>query len=125
MPILVATDHDVIMLDVERGTSASADGIGDRPTCLAADRRVQGRVWCGTHHGGVFRSDDGGMSWQSVGLASHLIMAVAVSPTERDVVWVGTEPSKVWRSGDAGRTWQHTSDLETLPSSSEWSFPPR
>ena len=125
MPILVVTDHDVIILDVERGTSASPDGIGDRPTCLAADPLIQGRVWCGTHHGGVFRSDDDGRSWQSVGLASRLITAVAVSPTERDVVWVGTEPSTVWRSGDAGRTWQQTSNLETLPSSSEWSFPPR
>lgn len=124
MPILVAADHGVIVLDVERGTSASADGIADRPTCLAADPLVRGRVWCGTH-GGVFRSDDGGRSCQLVGLANRVIMAVAVSPTERDVVWVGTEPSQVWRTGDAGSTWQQTSNLETLPSSSEWSFPPR
>jgi photosystem II stability/assembly factor-like uncharacterized protein len=125
MPILVATAHDVIVLDVERGTSASADGIGDRPTCLAADPLVHGRVWCGTRSSGVFRSDDGGRSWMSVGLANRLIMSVATSPTERDVVWVGTEPSEVWRSGDAGATWQQTSSLETLSSSSEWSFPPR
>jgi len=38
---------------------------------------------------------------------------------------VGTEPSEVWRSGDAGSTWEQTSKLETLSSSSEWSFPPR
>ncbi|HEX7780800.1 MAG TPA: hypothetical protein VF424_16230, partial [Vicinamibacterales bacterium] len=61
----------------------------------------------------------------SVGLAGRLVMAVTASPVERDVVWVGTEPSEVWRSEDAGRTWQETSRLETLPSSSEWSFPPR
>jgi len=41
------------------------------------------------------------------------------------VVWVGTEPSEVWRSGDAGSSWEQTSTLETLSSSSEWSFPPR
>jgi photosystem II stability/assembly factor-like uncharacterized protein len=52
-------------------------------------------------------------------------MAVTASPAERDVVWVGTEPSEVWRSRDAGRTWEQTSKLETLSSSSEWSFPPR
>jgi hypothetical protein len=125
MPIVVATDHDVIVIDVERGTSAFADGIGDRPTCLAADPPVPGRVWCGTEHGGVFRSDDGGMFWQPVGLANRLIMSVATSPTEQDVVWVGTEPSEVWRSGDAGSSWEQTSTLETLSSSSEWSFPPR
>lgn len=123
--MLVATDREVVVIDVPRGTSASAHGISDRPTCLAADALVHGRAWCGTHRGGVFRSDDGGKSWKSVGLAGRLIMAIAASPVERDVVWVGTEPSEVWRSADAGTTWEQTSRLETLASSSEWSFPPR
>jgi hypothetical protein len=125
MSILVATDREVVVIDVERGGSAPAQGIGDRPTCLAADPLVHGRAWCGTHRGGVFRSDDGGASWKMAGLAGRLIMAVTASPVERDVVWVGTEPSEVWRSGDAGTTWEQTSRLETLSSSSEWSFPPR
>jgi photosystem II stability/assembly factor-like uncharacterized protein len=125
MPILVATDREVIVIDVERGTSVSAQGLSDRPTCLAVDALVQGRAWCGTHRDGVFRTDDGGRSWRSVGLAGRLIMAIAASPAERDVLWAGTEPSEVWRSADAGNTWQQTSRLETLSSSSEWSFPPR
>jgi photosystem II stability/assembly factor-like uncharacterized protein len=125
MSILVATDREVVVIDVERGTAMPARGIGDRPTCLAADPLVRGRAWCGTHRGGVFRSDDGGKSWQPVGLAGRLIMAVTASPVEPHVVWVGTEPSKVWRSGDAGTSWEQTSKLETLSSSSEWSFPPR
>src|SRR6266850_2156023 len=79
MPMLVATDREVVVVDVERGTSASVQGIGDRPTCVAADSLVHGRVWCGTHLGGVFRSDDGGRSWRSVGLARRLTMAIAAS----------------------------------------------
>jgi hypothetical protein len=125
MPMLVATDREVLAIDVERGLVATAPGIDDRPTCLATDPLVPGRAWCGTHHGGMFRTDDGGASWQPVGLAGRLIMAVTASPVERDVVWVGTEPSEVLRSGDGGTTWQPTSRLETLPSSPEWSFPPR
>lgn len=125
MPMLVATDRHVMVIDVERRTSARAQAINDRPTCLAADPLVHGRAWCGTHSGGVFRSDDGGRSWQSVGLAGRLIMAITASSVERDVVWVGTEPSEVWHSRDAGTTWKKTSTLVTLPSSSEWSFPPR
>lgn len=125
MSILVATDREVVVVDVERGTSAHAQGISDRPTCLAADPLTQGRAWCGTQRGGVFRSDDGGRSWRAVGLLGKLIMAVTASPVERDLVWVGTEPSEVWRSHDAGTTWEQTSRLETLASSSEWSFPPR
>ena len=109
MQILVATEREVLVFDVERGTSASAKGIGDRPTCLAADPLVHGRVWCGTHRGGMFRSDDAGRSWQSVGLAGRLIMIVTASPVERDLVWVGTEPSEVWRSENGGTTWEQTS----------------
>jgi photosystem II stability/assembly factor-like uncharacterized protein len=123
--MLVATDREVLVIDVERGAGAPAHGIGGRPTCLSADPTGRGRAWCGTQRDGVFRSDDGGRSWQSVGLAGRLIMAITASPAERDVVWVGTEPSEVWRSGDAGNTWEQTSRLETLSSSSEWSFPPR
>ena len=125
MPILVASDRDVVVMDEERGTSMLAKGIADRPTCLAADPRTDGRAWCGTHRGGVFRSDDSGNSWHPVGLAGRLIMAIIASPAERDVIWVGTEPSEVWRSADAGDSWTQTSRLDTLPSSPDWSFPPR
>jgi photosystem II stability/assembly factor-like uncharacterized protein len=125
MSILVATEREVILIDAEQGGTTPTRGLGDRPTCLTADPLVHGRVWCGTHRGGVFRSDDGGTSWQMVGLAGRTIMTVTASPTERDVAWVGTEPSEVWRSGDAGSTWEQTSRLETLPSSPEWSFPPK
>ena len=125
MALLVATDREVVVIDVERGASAAAQGIDGRPTCLSTDPLVQGRAWCGTNRNGVFRTDDGGRSWQSIGLAGPLIMTISASPTDRDVVWVGTEPSAVWRSEDAGITWVQTSPLETLSSSSRWSFPPR
>jgi photosystem II stability/assembly factor-like uncharacterized protein len=125
MPLLVATDREVLIVDVDRGTSASARGIGDRPTCLTADPIVRGRAWCGTRQAGVFRSDDGGAAWRSVGLVGRSITSVAASLVEPNLVWAGTEPSEVWRSADAGTTWERTSRLETLPSSPEWSFPPR
>ena len=125
MPILVATDHDVIVIDVDRSTSASAHGIIGLPTCLAAGPLVNGRTWCGTHRDGVFRSDDGGRSWKSVGFVGQHITAVTADAVTRNTVWVGTEPSEVWRSGDAGATWEETTRLETLSSASRWSFPPR
>lgn len=125
MLALVATDRTVLIIDVEQGTTTTARGVDDRPTCLAADPLVEGRAWCGTHRGGVFRSDDGGRSWTGAGLEGRSIMTIAPSPADRDLVWVGTEPSAVWRSIDAGRRWEPTRPLDTLPSSSDWSFPPR
>src|SRR3954462_8095139 len=118
MPILIATDREVIVIDVERSTSVSAHGISDRPTCVAADALVHGRAWCGTHRDGVFRTDDGGRSWRSVGLAGRPAMAISPSPGARDVRWGGTDPSEVWRSAGGGSTWEQTSRLETLPSAS-------
>jgi hypothetical protein len=125
MSILVATDREVVVIDDTNGSSSPAQGISDRPTCLAADPFVRERAWCGTNRDGVFRSDDGGRSWQSVGLAGKLVMALTASPADDDVVWAGTEPSEVWRSDDAGVTWEQTSRLDTLPSSPSWSFPPK
>jgi hypothetical protein len=126
MPLLVATERQVLVVDESRGTMRPVQGLGEgRPTCLAADPWVPGRAWCGTDRHGVFRSDDGGASWRPVGLPNRRLMSLAASPAEADVVWAGTEPSKVWRSGDGGVTWEPTRALEELPSSSTWSFPPK
>lgn len=135
MRILVATRSEVLAVDDERGTVRPAGGPGDaRPTCLAADPQVPGRAWCGTARAGVFRSEDGGTSWQSVGLRDQRITALAATAAgandraggaEANILWAGTEPSEVWRSDDGGSTWERTRDLQELPSSSEWSFPPR
>ncbi|HEX6940776.1 MAG TPA: YCF48-related protein [Longimicrobiales bacterium] len=126
MTLLVATESEVLMLDAERPSLRPTAGLGDqRPTCLAAAPRVAGRAWCGTHRGGVFRSDDGGETWRPVGLQDLRITAITADPVQDDAVWVGTEPSEVWHSGDGGSTWERTRDLEELPSSPEWSFPPK
>jgi photosystem II stability/assembly factor-like uncharacterized protein len=125
MPILVATESDIVVVDGENGHTVLARGLTDRPTCLSSDLLAAGRAWCGTQRGGVFRSDDGGASWRAVGLAGRSLMAVTASPSEPDVIWAGTEPSQIWRSQDGGRTWQELRGLETLPSSRDWSFPPK
>ena len=45
MVILVATDRDVVVIDVEQRAGATAHGIDDCPTCLTADPLVRGRAW--------------------------------------------------------------------------------
>ena len=121
--ILVATESTVLVVDANRGTMWPSTGLGDRPTCITGDST--GRAWCGTQRGGAYRSDDGGGSWRSIGLEGRRIMSIAASPAQPDLVWVGTEPSEVWRSENGGESWQQTYPLETLPSSPEWSFPPK
>jgi photosystem II stability/assembly factor-like uncharacterized protein len=123
--ILVATESTVRSIDADRGTIKGGDARADRPTCLAADPFVKGRGWCGTRRGGVLRTEDGGVSWSPVGVAGKEITSITASPAQRDLIWVGTEPSEVWRSESAGDEWNQTARLETLPSSPDWSFPPR
>lgn len=124
--VLVATAHEVLVVDPAQGSVEIASGLeGAAPTGLTADPHVVGRAWCCTHRRGVFRSDDGGATWAPAGLDGEKLMVVAASPARRDRLWAGVEMSAVWRSDDAGRTWRRTAQLETLPSSGDWAFPPR
>lgn len=103
---------------------------GESPTCLAADRRHLGRMYCGTERG-VWRSDDAGLSWDLIGKEMPIphITAVDVDSTDdrggAAAAYVGTEPSHLFRSRDGGETWDELPALTALPSSKEWSFPPR
>ncbi|HVH31563.1 MAG TPA: glycosyl hydrolase [bacterium] len=101
------------------------------PSCVAVDPTDSTRLYCGTWGEGVWRSQDGGRTWNQAGpgISHPEITSVAVGPPERGqrfgVVYVGTEPSTLFRSTDGGSTWQELSGLRMLPSSRTWSFPPR
>jgi photosystem II stability/assembly factor-like uncharacterized protein len=124
--ILVATGTRVLVVDPATGGIRSAAGLeGRRPTCLAAAAWAPARAWCGTRRHGVMRTEDGGESWQGAGTAARHVTALSSSPASPGVLWAGMEPSQVWVSRDEGGGWARTSSLDSLPSSSEWSFPPR
>jgi photosystem II stability/assembly factor-like uncharacterized protein len=124
--LLVATGRTVLRVDAGTGTVEEAEGLrGQLPTCLAGDARRARWGWCGTAKGGVFRTETAGRSWYPAGLSGEHVTALAASPALPGVVWAGTEPSAVWRFGDGAPGWVRTADLLTLPSSSEWSFPPK
>ncbi len=82
-------------------------------------------IWAGTGEedsrnsispgGGIFKSTDGGESWQPMGLEeTQAIGRVVVHPTEKDIVyvaalghpWGANEERGLYKTTDGGRTWR-------------------
>jgi photosystem II stability/assembly factor-like uncharacterized protein len=61
-------------------------------------------------HSGLFRSEDGGRSWQPVALPSkhpHVdVMAVTPHPEDAGTVYVATHEAGVFKAIDGGKSWQ-------------------
>lgn len=83
------------------------------------------RIWCGTIPGGLFRSEDGGDTWELVrSLWEHPkrlkwfgggadfpgIHSICVDPRDSDHVTVGVSCGGVWMTQDGGSTWMCRAD---------------
>jgi photosystem II stability/assembly factor-like uncharacterized protein len=133
------TDHSVWYVGVGSGGVWKTTNAGttwtpvfdDQPVysigSVAVDPGNPSRVWVGTgenvggrHVGfgdGIYRSDDGGKSWQNMGLAeSEHISTIVVHPEDPDTVWVAVQ-GPLWSPGgerglymttDGGETWEKT-----------------
>ncbi|HZF66475.1 MAG TPA: glycosyl hydrolase, partial [Gemmatirosa sp.] len=90
---------------------------GGRSVAVAGSAARPLEYWMGTTGGGVFKSTDGGMSWQPA-TDKHFggtIGYIAVAESNPDVVYVGTgeyairgnvsHGEGVWKTTDAGKTW--------------------
>ena len=80
--------------------------IGTGETC------IRGNIMPGD---GVYRSSDGGETWQHVGFRdSHAISKIRIHPTDPDIIYVASfgkysapsEERGVFKSTDGGDTWQ-------------------
>jgi hypothetical protein len=99
------------------------DGRGAR--CLALDPQDPDTLYVGTSDEGIFKSEDGGRTWEKLsGIEHPRVTVVAVSPTD-GAVYAGTEPSALFVSRDGGLSWRELEGMRNLPSAPTWSFPPR
>lgn len=89
--------------------SGKKDGEGFEHVHALAMDAAGGAIFLGTHVG-LFRSENGGRSWQKVALAtkhSHLdVMAVVPNQREPKTIYVGTHEAGVIKSTDGGATWK-------------------
>lgn len=131
--LYAATGSDVVRLTSTDGERWSVESLLQDvgAQCVAIDPHDSQRVYAGTFDHGLFRTRDGGQSWQPAGrgISYERVLSVAVSPAQQadgiSVVFAGTEPSSLYRSEDGGETWQDSPALRDLPSAPTWSFPPR
>lgn len=91
---------------------------GGRVTAVAGHGAQPNTFYFGGVGGGVFRTDDAGMTWRNLTdgqVPVGSIGAVKVAPSNPDILWVGTGSAAirsnvsigkgVYRSLDGGRTW--------------------
>ncbi len=98
---------------------------GGRSSAVTGVRNKPSLYYFGGSGGGVWRTKDGGQSWENIsdGFFGGSIGAIEVAPSDPNVIYVGGGEETVrgnvspgygmWRSTDAGETWQHIGLLQS------------
>src|SRR5277367_6810999 len=93
---------------------------GGRVVAVTGDPVNKLVFYFGATGGGIWKTEDGGISWRNVSdgfVSTGSVGAVAVAPSNTDVVYAGMGEAcvrgdasygdGVYRSADAGKTWTH------------------
>ena len=107
------------------GWATAVAGHPDKPTTF----------YFGSADGGVWRTDNAGVTWQALfnDAGSASIGALALAPSNPDVIWIGTgqiqqrwdivDGDGVYRSEDGGQTWRHVGLEDTRHIGDLWVDP--
>lgn len=68
--------------------------------------------------GGLFRSTDGGRSWEDLGVPTRRVWDVFGASDGR--LYAGTQPARLYVSTDGGRRWSERPSLRDHPTVDEW-----
>jgi hypothetical protein len=126
-----------LFLGTENGLyQATPNGAGYACTCIAfkgagsfraapvVDKNNPRTIYAGTTRAGMYRSRDGGASWEEAnrGLVYKDVWALVQHPTT-GTLFVGTSPADAFISTDSGDTWVECDQLQRLPTTKGWHGP--
>ncbi|MFA5129927.1 MAG: hypothetical protein WC477_03325 [Patescibacteria group bacterium] len=74
-------------------------------TQLAIDWFNSTILYAGTSEGEIFKSTDGGLSWQVVERTNASVTSILIDDRDSRTVYVGTYGDGVWKTMDGGSTW--------------------
>lgn len=82
------------------------------------------RLYVGTGLAGMYRSEDGGQTWEEIneGIVYKGVYSLVQHPRTGEL-YAGTGPSSVFKSTDGGDSWSDCAQLRTLPETKDWTFP--
>ena len=103
--VFLLRDGALVELGLERESVTALHAAGDV-------------VLAGTYGDGLFRSADGGRSWEHIeaGLTASTFRFLSGD-------LAGTEPARVYRSSDGGRSWREFAGITRIPGHERWFLP--
>jgi photosystem II stability/assembly factor-like uncharacterized protein len=117
--LLIGTTEGVFVAD-KSGTPVEAKDLAGRN--VRALRASKGSIFAGSD-AGVFRSRDGGCSWQVAGVEGKVVWDLAAQPGQDQVIYAGAQPAAIYRSCDGGASWTELETIHQVPGSERWCLP--
>jgi photosystem II stability/assembly factor-like uncharacterized protein len=117
----------MLVIGTTEGVFVAQDGQAARGSDLKERgvnvlRQVNGSVLAGTA-AGVYRSTDGGISWQRVGVPDVEVLEIAAAPGDDQLVYAGTRPAALYRSRDGGASWSEVESFSKSFDPDTWGLP--
>lgn len=94
----------------------------DTVTAIVVDPRDPDVLYVGTGYAGIYKSIDGGLSWQPMhnGLGRAWIDTLVIDPRDPRTLYAGVLLNEVYKTTDGGGTWQAVNEGIDNIQASEW-----